>query len=50
MLAAAAKLEDAEASNEMLRIYNDLMIDFCRHYPERISAWPACRSATSTPP
>jgi len=35
ILAAAAKLKDIEASNEMLRIYNTWMADFCRHYPER---------------
>ena len=36
VLAAAAKLEDAGASAEMLRIYNDFIIDFCRHYPQRM--------------
>ena len=36
MLAAAAKLSDAEASAEMLRIYNDFIIDFCKHYPQRM--------------
>ncbi|HUA54875.1 MAG TPA: amidohydrolase family protein, partial [Candidatus Sulfotelmatobacter sp.] len=35
ILAAAAKLKDREASNEMLRIFNDFMRDFCRHYPDR---------------
>ena len=35
ILAAAAKLKDIEASNEMLRIYNTWMADFCRHYPNR---------------
>ena len=35
ILAAAAKLKDIEASNEMLRIYNTWMADFCRHYPDR---------------
>ncbi len=35
ILAAAAKLKDREASNEMLRIFNDFMHDFCRHYPQR---------------
>jgi predicted TIM-barrel fold metal-dependent hydrolase len=36
VLAAAAKLDDAEASGEMLRIYNDFIIDFCKHYPDRM--------------
>ena len=35
ILAAAAKLKDREASNEMLRIYNTWMDDFCSHYPDR---------------
>src|SRR5206468_2642 len=35
ILAAAAKLKDIEASNEMLRIYNTWMAEFCRHYPNR---------------
>jgi predicted TIM-barrel fold metal-dependent hydrolase len=36
VLAAAAKLSDAEASAEMLRIYNDFIIDFCKKYPQRM--------------
>jgi predicted TIM-barrel fold metal-dependent hydrolase len=36
VLAAAAKLSDAEASAEMLRIYNDFIIDFCKSYPDRM--------------
>src|SRR5881409_4536316 len=32
ILAAAAKLKDIEASNEMLRIYNTWMADFCSTY------------------
>jgi hypothetical protein len=35
ILAAAAKLKDIEASNEMVRIYNTWMAEFCRHYPDR---------------
>jgi predicted TIM-barrel fold metal-dependent hydrolase len=35
ILAAAAKLKDVEASNEMLRIYNTWMAAFCRNYPNR---------------
>ena len=29
-------MEDAERLAEMLRIYNDFIIDFCRHYPQRM--------------
>jgi predicted TIM-barrel fold metal-dependent hydrolase len=36
VLAAAAKLSDAEASAEMLRIYNDFIVDFCKKYPQRM--------------
>jgi predicted TIM-barrel fold metal-dependent hydrolase len=36
VLAAAAKLEDAGASAEMLRIYNNFIIDFCRRHPQRM--------------
>ena len=36
VLAAAAKLEDASASAEMLRIYNNFIIDFCKRYPQRM--------------
>jgi predicted TIM-barrel fold metal-dependent hydrolase len=35
ILAAAGKMKDIEASNEMLRIYNTWMADFLRHYPNR---------------
>ena len=35
ILGAASRLNDREASNEMLRIYNDFLKDFCRHYPDR---------------
>src|SRR4030095_15588614 len=35
ILAAAAKLHDKGGSNEMLRIYNTWMNDFCSHYPDR---------------
>src|SRR4029078_7676905 len=35
VLAAAAKLEDHEASVTMLKIYNTWMADFLKHYPER---------------
>ena len=35
VLAAAAKLEDHEASVTMLKIYNTWMADFLKHYPDR---------------
>ncbi len=36
VLAAAAKLEDAGASAEMLRIDNNFIIDFCKRHPQRM--------------
>ena len=35
ILGAASRLGDHEAANEMFRIYNDWLVDFCRPYPER---------------
>src|SRR4029077_3483309 len=35
ILGAASRLNDREASNEMLRIYNDWLKVFCSHYPDR---------------
>jgi predicted TIM-barrel fold metal-dependent hydrolase len=35
ILGAATRLNDAEAANEMFRIYNDWLAAFCRTYPER---------------
>ena len=35
VLGTASKLNDAEASNEVLHIYNDWLKDFCSHYPDR---------------
>ena len=35
ILGAATRLNDAEAANEMFRIYNDWLKDFCSHYPDR---------------
>jgi uncharacterized protein len=35
ILGAASRLEDHEAANEMLRIYNDWLKEFCSHYPDR---------------
>lgn len=35
ILGAATRLNDAEAANCMLRIYNDWLVDFCSHYPDR---------------
>src|SRR5207247_6668375 len=35
ILGAASRLNDEDASNEMLRIYNDWLKEFCSHYPDR---------------
>jgi predicted TIM-barrel fold metal-dependent hydrolase len=35
ILAACAKMKSPAAANEMLRIYNDFLNDFCSHYPDR---------------
>ncbi len=35
ILGASSRLNDRDASNEMLRIYNDWLKDFCSHYPDR---------------
>ena len=35
ILGAATRLGDHEAAGEMFRIYNDWLVDFCRHYPDR---------------
>src|SRR5215216_1904479 len=35
ILGVASRLEDHAAANEMLRIYNDFLKDFCSHYPDR---------------
>jgi|SRR6266540_2761020 len=35
ILGAATRLDDHEAAAEMFRIYNDWLVDFCRHYPDR---------------
>jgi predicted TIM-barrel fold metal-dependent hydrolase len=35
ILGAASRLNDHEASNEMLRIYNTWLKGFCSHYPDR---------------
>jgi predicted TIM-barrel fold metal-dependent hydrolase len=35
ILGVASKLGDHEAANEMLRIYNDWLRDFCRPHPDR---------------
>src|SRR4026207_191530 len=35
ILGAATRLDDHEAAGEMFRIYNDWLVDFCRHYPAR---------------
>jgi predicted TIM-barrel fold metal-dependent hydrolase len=35
VLAVALMMKDKEALNEVLRIYNDWVTDFCSHYPDR---------------
>jgi uncharacterized protein len=35
VLGTASRLNDTEASNEVLHIYNDWLKDFCSHYPDR---------------
>ena len=35
ILGAATRLRDHEAATEMFRIYNDWLLDFCRHHPDR---------------
>jgi len=35
ILGAATRLADHEAAPEMFRIYNDWLVDFCRHHPGR---------------
>ena len=35
ILGAASRMEDHEAANEVLRIYNNWLKEFCSHYPER---------------
>src|SRR6478752_8992694 len=35
ILGVASRVEDHEAANEMLRIYNDFLRGFCSHYPDR---------------
>ena len=35
VLGTASKMDDLPAANEVLRIYNDWLVDFCSHYPDR---------------
>ena len=35
ILGVASRVQDHEAANEMLRIYNDWLKGFCSHYPDR---------------
>jgi len=35
ILGAATRLGDHEAATQMFRIYNDWLVDFCRHAPDR---------------
>ena len=36
ILGAATLLNDREAAEEMFRIYNDWLVDFCKPYPQRL--------------
>ena len=36
ILGAATLLNDREAAEEMFRIYNDWLVDFCKPYPDRL--------------
>src|SRR5262245_5166579 len=36
ILGAATRLNDREAAQEMFRIYNDWLADFCKPYPDRL--------------
>ncbi len=36
VLGSSGRLNDGEAANEMLRIYNDWLHDFCSHHPDRL--------------
>src|SRR3989442_13474069 len=35
ILGAATRLGDHEAAGEMFRIYNDWLVEVCKHYPQR---------------
>ncbi len=35
VLGTASKMNDLPAANECLRIYNDWLVDFCSHFPDR---------------
>jgi predicted TIM-barrel fold metal-dependent hydrolase len=37
ILGATSRLGDDEAAGEMLRIYNDWLVEFCNHHPERFA-------------
>jgi len=50
ILGVASRLEDHEAANEMLRIYNDFLRDFSATTRTGRSAWRACPMATSRRP
>ena len=41
VLGTASKMDDLPAANEVLRIYNDWLVDFCGHYPDRLPG-PGC--------
>ena len=48
ILGVASRVEDHEAANEMLRIYNDWLRDFCSYYPDRQIGLACLPTATST--
>lgn len=35
ILGSASRMQDPEAAIEVFRIYNDWLVDFCSHYPDR---------------
>jgi len=47
ILGASSRLNDHDAANEMLRIYNDWLKDFCSHYPDRHIGLACLPTATS---
>jgi predicted TIM-barrel fold metal-dependent hydrolase len=45
ILGASMRLKDDEAANEMLRIYNEWLADFCRAHPDRYAGLAAIPSS-----
>jgi len=46
ILGASSRLNDHDAANEMLRIYNDWLKGLLQHYPDRHIGLAACPTAT----